>query len=192
MRSKIHVSVLFVFLLLAMIYFSPERSPAMILAVAIHEMGHIVAAKICGIEVGKFKLGILGAAIVPRRPLYSYKEEFILCIGGPLANFLSALLICRFHSAAVFTESLLLYSISLGALNLLPIKSFDGGRIFSAILSCLLSPKTAERVLNLTSFLLIFTLWSISVYLLLKISSSVSLFVFSVALFTKIFLPDTE
>jgi hypothetical protein len=48
-----------------------------------------------------------------------------------------------------------------------------------------------ESILNFTSFILIFTLWSVSVYLLLKISSSVSLFVFSVAVFTKIFLPDT-
>ena len=191
MKSNIHISVLFIFLLLALLYFSPERSPALLLAIGIHELGHILAAKLCGIKIGTFKLGILGAAIVPHRLLYSYKDECILCIGGPLANFLFAFLTYAFCDFSMFSESFCLYSVSLGVLNILPIKSFDGGRIFSSLLSCKLTPKLTETILNTTSFILIFTLWSISVYLLLKISSSVSLFVFSVSLFAKIFLPDT-
>lgn len=191
MRSKIHVSVLFVFLLLVTLYFSPQIAPAIILAVTVHELGHVIAARLCGISPDQFKLGFLGATIVVQRSLYSYMKECIMCIGGPLANFLSALIIYPFCDTSLLCRSFWLYSLSLGILNLLPIKSFDGGRIFSSLLLCKLSPKTVESILNFTSFILIFTLWSVSIYLLLKISSSVSLFVFSVAVFAKIFLPDS-
>ena len=132
-------------------------------------------SKFAGQEIKGKKLGIIGLG----------------AIGGPLANFLSALIIYPFCDASMLCRSFWLYSLSLGILNLLPIKSFDGGRIFSSLLLCKLSPKTVESILNFTSFILIFTLWSISIYLLLKISSSVSLFVFSVAVFAKIFLPDS-
>jgi hypothetical protein len=44
--------------------------------------------------------------------------------------------------------------------------------------------------MSIISFIFIFTLWCISVYLLLKISASLSMFIFSVSIFCKIFLPE--
>ena len=191
MRSKIHVSCLCVFLLIILLYFSPESFLPLVLAVTIHELGHILAAKLCGIDLGELKLGILGAAIIPQNTLFSYKKELILCIGGPAANIFSALAASPLKNSAPFFNQFWIYSISLAALNLMPIKTFDGGRIFSSLLLYKLPVKTAEKILNAISFIFIFTLWSISVYLLLKISSSISLFVFSLSIFSKIFISAT-
>ena len=114
----------------------------------------------------------------------------MLCLGGPLMNFLSVLVVTAFFDAPRF-EYFKECSIALGALNLLPISGFDGGRIFSALLSMILPPRAVEALSKVISFILIFTLWCFSVYLLIKISATLSLFMFSLSLFAKIFLPDT-
>ncbi len=188
MRSGIHVSCLCIFLFLILLYFSPDSFLPLILAVTLHELGHLLAARICGIAIGELKLNILGAAIIPANTLYSYKKELILCIGGPAANLLSALVTSPLKNSSPFLAQFWLYSISLAMLNLMPIKTFDGGRIFSSLLLCKLPLKAAEKILSFVSFAFIFTLWCISVYLLLKISSSISLFVFSISIFSKIFV----
>ena len=107
-----------------------------------------------------------------------------------MANFLSAFAVSIFFDTEPL-EYFKMSSFALGALNLLPISGFDGGRIFSAFLSMLFSPRTVQSVSKVISFILIFTLWCFSVYLLIKISASLSLFMFSLSLFAKIFLPDT-
>ena len=189
MRCKISVGVLSVIMLVTLSVASPHYFLPVVLVVALHESGHVLMARVCKIRLRELKLGIFGAALSPQSCLYSYKKEILLCLGGPLMNFLSVLVVTAFFDTPNF-EYFKECSIALGALNLLPISGFDGGRIFTALLSMRLSPRTVEAVSKIISFILIFTLWSFSVYLLIKISSSLSLFMFSLSLFAKIFLPE--
>ena len=85
-------------------------------------------------------------------------------------------------------QAFVMTSVALGIINLLPISGFDGGRMFSALAHSLFSCRTAERISSVLSFVIIFALWCFSVYLMFKISASVSLFVFSLSLFAKIFI----
>lgn len=180
-------------MLLALFLTRSYLSLAAILAAAIHELGHIIAARICKISLGELKLGIFGAALTPKTMLCSYKKEIALCLAGPLVNLLSAILLYPLLKSNNGFGSLFIgASLFLGILNLLPIHEFDGGRILFCILSSRLSLKSATRAIKITSFILIFSLWSLSVYLLLKLSSSVSLFIFSLSLFAKIFLSQRD
>ena len=180
-------------MLLALFLTRSYLSLAAILAAAIHELGHIIAARICKISLGELKLGIFGAALTPKTMLCSYKKEIALCLAGPLVNLLSAILLYPLLKSNNGFGSLFIgASLFLGILNLLPIHEFDGGRILFCILSSRLSLKSATRAIKTTSFILIFSLWSLSVYLLLKLSSSVSLFIFSLSLFAKIFLSQRD
>jgi membrane-associated protease RseP (regulator of RpoE activity) len=79
----------------------------------------------------------------------------------------------------------------LGILNLLPIREFDGGRILGALLCRVGSQRAAQKTVNALSFFCVFTLWSFSVYLLLRFAASLSLFVFSISLFFKLFIRET-
>ncbi|MBO7303202.1 MAG: site-2 protease family protein, partial [Clostridia bacterium] len=166
---------------------------AAISAALLHELGHLVSARLCSIPLRELKLGIFGAAIVTKDSLCSYKKEIILALAGPITNILTAVILLLFFDSE---NEILSYFISasffLGILNLLPVYEFDGGRvIFSAIALCF-SPKTALKVLKILSFIIIFSLWCLSVYLLLRLSASISLFVFSLALFAKIFLSQKD
>ena len=186
---KIKIGFFAVLLLLILAITSFEYFPALILSVAIHESGHIFMAKMRKIDLSELKLGIFGACISPTNSLFSYTDEILLCLGGPLFNFLSVLVhvyILKLSPSSLF----LLYSFSLGMLNMLPISGFDGGRIFMAILCRFFSSITASKISKFISFVFIFSLWSFSIYLLLKLSASLSAFVFSISMFVKIFIPD--
>lgn len=190
MRCKISVGILAVLMIITLSIASPHYFLPLLFSITLHELGHVLVARLAKIKLRELKLGIFGAALSPQSYLYSYKKEILLCLGGPLANFLSALAVSAFFDTEPF-EYFKMCSLALGLLNLLPISGFDGGRIFTSLLSMLLSPRTVQAISKLVSFVLIFALWSFSVYLLLKISASLSLFMFSLSLFSKIFLPDT-
>ena len=196
MKAKLKVKIGFFSLLLSLslMLTRPDYFPALFLAVFLHELGHIVGAKICHISLKELKLGIFGAGLCPSDTLISYKKEIILCSFGPLANFLSIMTVRLMDNPLLhnaFINNFLTSSLALGFLNLLPIESFDGGRIFLALLYMRLSPKLSELIMGAVSFIIIFTLWGLSVYLLLRLSSSLSLFVFSSYLFAKIFIKET-
>ena len=186
---KIKLSFSGAIMLLALFLTHSYLSLAALLAAALHELGHIIAARICKIPLGELKLGIFGAALTPKALLCSYKKEIALCLAGPLVNIISALAFFPLlNEDNGFGSLFISASLFLGILNLLPIYEFDGGRILFCILSSKLSVKTATTVIKTTSLILIFALWSLSIYLLLRLSSSVSLFIFSLSLFSKIFL----
>ena len=189
---RIRLSLSGALMIIALILTHSFISLAAILAAAIHELGHVIAARICKIPLKEMKLGIFGASISPCNSFLPYKKESFLAAAGPITNGICVLLGLFSPLKALqgndFFELFIFASAFLGILNLLPIKDFDGGRILYCVISYKLSPYTADTVLKTTSFILIFSLWILSVYLLLKLSATLSLFIFSVSLFAKLFI----
>ena len=187
---KIRIGFFALFMFFALLISNSYISLMSILAAACHEAGHIIAARLLGIGFYEMRLGIFGAQLRTGR-ICGYREELLLAAAGPLANFLSlpaAFFLLRFFpSATDYINLFILSSVALGIMNLLPVRSLDGGRIFICLFSSK-SPGTVEKVLSFLSFLSIFTLWCISLYLLLRFSTSLSLFIFSLSLFAKIFI----
>lgn len=189
---KIKLSFSGAIMILALFLTHSYVSIAALLAAALHELGHIIAAKLCNIPLGELKLGIFGAALTSKVMLCSYKKEILLCLAGPLINILLSLILMPLNNTNEFITFFINTSLFLGILNLLPIYEFDGGRILFCILSYKLTPQGSTTILRVISFILIFALWSLSIYLMLRLSSSVSLFIFSLSLFSKIFLSQRE
>ena len=190
---KLKIGFFAILLALALLLNPTLLSLSVFLAALLHELGHIGMAACCGIRLEECKIGIYGAGLMPDSGLYSYKKECLLCLAGPLTNLLCVgigMLLSALSDSA-FLQSFLFASGSLGILNLLPIWEFDGGRILHALLCCRLSPVTALRILRILSFGCVLLLWMLSVYLLLRFSSSLSLFVFSLSLFFRIFIPTS-
>ena len=189
---KIKIGFFAVMLTLSLILSHSLFSLAALLAALLHEIGHILVARLCKIRLVECKIGIYGAGLFPECNLFSYQKEILLCAAGPLANFLTAtvgMIIFNCYPSD-FLQWFIFSSFLLGVMNLLPIKDFDGGRILYSLLSVKVSIKAAEQTLRALSFCFIFLLWSFSVYLLLRASSSLSLFVFSISLFVRIFIPE--
>ena len=192
MRTKVRYYITLP-LLAALVLLSPRPAHTLLAlsAAALHELGHLLAALRLDIPISSLSFELLGARINVSGRLYSYKDEILLCLAGPAANAVCGIL--SFISIAFFGEHELLAffavaSFSLCILNLLPIRSFDGGRILSCALCRFAAPGRAEAVMDVLSFICCFLLWCISVYLLLRAGASFSLFIFSLSLFARLFI----
>jgi Zn-dependent protease len=107
-----------------------------VLLIAIHEYGHMFAAKRQNIPVtAPVFIPFLGAMIGIKEPPKDAATESIIAYGGPLFGFLAAAVV---HMAAYVFQSPLLFSLAftgyfLTLFNLIPASPLDGGRIAGAV-----------------------------------------------------------
>lgn len=189
MKFKVSMSPATIILLLCMVATTPfSQLSAYLCAAALHEFGHIAAAKALSIDLSQIKLDVLGARLSTTGRLHSYPSLVMLCLSGPLVNLICFVIAIPLGNISPWFTELCLASISLGVLNLIPIDGFDGGRILHGILCKILPLDTAERATRSLSFFCLLLLWMISVWLLLRTGSSLTLFVFSCYLFGMLFL----
>ncbi len=159
-----------------------------ILAAAIHEFGHLAAAMVLGIRLRSLEIGPLGATIRVCEGLISYKKEWLLCFSGPFFNLASAAVIALIIPDSEFSRLFCPISMIIALLNLLPLRGFDGGRMLGAAVGYIAGPRAAARTLSYLSLITVVCLWLFSVYLLIRFGASLSLFVFTVTVFYRIFI----
>ncbi len=172
----------------------------------LHELGHLAAAKLRGIEIKEMRIGITGARICTGADIGSYKDEFILCMAGPLVNAVIVALGviaayiydappdtladaaqrffmgCEpsFMGAAAF---FVLCAAVQGIVNLAPIRTLDGGRMLYCISAMLFSQRTAERIVGASSAVCAFILWTVALFLMLRIGEGLGIYAFCACLF---------
>ncbi len=186
---KIKIGFFAIALTFALILTHSFEALACFLSAFLHELGHIAAARISNVRFRELRLSPFGASLVPLADLGSFSNEIFICASGPAINLLCALIALSTPLRSfAFGKLFILSSLFLGILNLLPISSFDGGRILFCIIESLFSFKLAKSVLCVSSFVLIFSLWTLSLYFLMNATASLSLFVFSCSLFAKLFV----
>ncbi len=178
-----------VLLSLGMLLLGEGRELVLVTLVAalLHELGHVVAARLLNIPLRELRLSALGARLVLRKGLISYGEEWALCAAGPIFSLMGAAIAMLLRETLPSAELFATVSLFLGVLNLLPIRSFDGGRMADALLHRLLAERWADGILNASSFLWLFLLWASAVYLLLKAGEGISLLCFSMSLLCRFF-----
>ena len=120
----------------AMIWGWPYAAGVVVL-LFVHEMGHFIAARQCGLNVGAPTfIPFLGAWIELKDQPLDVRTEAYIAFAGPLVGTVGAV---AFYLWGRWTDNSLLLAISYAGLflnlfNLIPISPFDGGRI-TAILS---------------------------------------------------------
>ena len=158
---------------------------AMLAAATVHELGHIITALTLRLPLGGMRLDILGARISTAASV-SYFEEWMLCAGGPAFNLLTAACLLPIRQSSDWISLFIYSSLGLATLNLLPVDTFDGGRMLFCFLSSFTDGDAPRRVVRFFSFAVVLLMWLVSVYLLMRVGNSLSLFVFSACLFSKL------
>ena len=100
---------------------------AFLLFTLLHEMGHIVAARLCGLKTDKITLFCLGGfafAEIPSCP----KKYFLFVLGGPLVNLLLIPFTLLLPVECMIANLLLL-------INFIPVYSLDGGHLLRIVLN---------------------------------------------------------
>ena len=164
---------------------------ATLLAALVHEAGHLAAAYGMGIPLASIRLDPLGARIGIRNRLLTYGQEWLLAAMGPLFSLLASLVLAPLWQEHPFAQLFSGASLLLGTLNLLPVSSFDGGRMTEVVLGRFFGVRAAARIMQAMTFLILLLLWTLSVYFLLRIGGGLSLLCFSVSLFAR-FLENGE
>ena len=183
---KIRITPGAILLLGVMLFTGDTLFFATLIAAAVHECGHLLAAYALGVRLRLLELDIPGARLLPAGALPSYAAEGWLALAGPLASFLLGA--CIYPLNGVFFSALFASTLSLGFFNLLPVGDFDGGRVLSALLAPRLGQRGAEKVCLTASYISLFFLFSLSATLLLRYGENLSLAVLCASLFTRIFL----
>ncbi len=180
--KKLSVSVFSLIWIGVLIYTKAPFLLSMVSALALHELGHLIFACVLRLKIKKIRLVLTGAQMELEAPFISYKQEFYLAFGGPFFSLLGFLLF--------FPLPFSIISLSFGTFNLIPVKTLDGGRMLYCFTARFFGMERADRVLFLTTFLSLFSLWCLSVYLMMRYLSGLSLFVFSCLLFIRFFLRE--
>ena len=138
------------------------------LAALLHECGHIAAMLLCGVRVRGVKLRLFDVLIEADGPP-TLRADVWITLGGPAANFLFALILCPFSLKMGLPHFLL------GIFNLLPVMSLDGGHLFSLWLNRRFPLRVSDRILRVTTFILLLPLMTAGIYILLKSGYNYSL-----------------
>ena len=143
-------------LLLSVIYFfgGVTSLAALVIAVCVHELGHIAAIRLCGGKVHGLKVTLSGLCISCTGAATTAASVVCLC-GGPAAGFVLA------YTASYFgnlSQNLLLIktaglSLVLSVYNSLPALPLDGGRALQCVAESLGGAGFAQTLLELTGML---------------------------------------
>lgn len=178
------IGYLFVYVML----FPTVGTLMMFAAIAAHELGHIVPIILSGERVDSIALSPFGLSIRRSGRLCSYRFELIVYLFGPFANILAFLLFRGAYNPFLyaFAEQNLAFAL----LNLLPVKSLDGGRALETIVLMLGNERTAARIVNILSAAVLLVMWILSSVSLILYGEGLSLFFFSCWLIFALFLKD--
>lgn len=106
---------------------------ALLFAVLVHELGHIVTAKYYGIRPSRLRLLPFGAELSIDCTFLPSRERIIILLSGPFANIMAAILfgslLWLFPGQFITFEILIFANAIPAVINLLPIYPLDGGKI---------------------------------------------------------------
>ena len=161
-----------------------------LLAALCHESGHSLAARVMRIPLSAIRLDLLGARLDVSGRVLSYGEEWLLCAAGPAASLLCSLMAAPLWALTRHAITFSCASLLLGLLNLLPVRTFDGGRMLESFLLSFLGERITRGVMRACTFLFLFLMWATAVYLLLRAGDGLSLLCFSMSLLSRFFEGD--
>ncbi|MBE6616587.1 MAG: hypothetical protein E7627_01395 [Ruminococcaceae bacterium] len=152
----------------------------LLVALILHECGHILAASIMSIPVRSVNICAIGAAITFDFSRVGYAKEAIVHFSGPLFGIVSGI-----GAHLAFGESANYFagvSVVLTALNLLPIRGFDGGGLLRCLLSLFFLPDTVWRICRGMSVISVLILWSGILWIELRAGVNLGLLIFIIGI----------
>ncbi len=151
--------------------------------IILHELAHLLAAIAIGLKPSHIIFFPFGVNLKLKNSLvYSITDEIILYLSGPFINIILAFVCIITRQNSRLWELFYYNNISLFLFNILPILPMDGGTLLKKIFARVVGNRVSEKILKITSIILIAVLIIFELFLLIKNS-----FNFSV-LFAVIFL----
>lgn len=131
----------------------------------IHEFVHIILIKAFHSSISEVSLSIFGGNIKRKNNIFlsNYKEALI-SFSAPFVNLVIGFVTLYFGNRTSIWGAVNLF---LGAFNMLPFYSFDGGRALFYLLTIKLSERTVDTIITLLSVIITvaFSFWSVYIFI---------------------------
>ncbi len=147
--GKIHITPGFV-LLAATVYFLDTwiMFPTLLLSIAAHELGHILALRLCGVRIERIYVRCIGFRADYNGMWLGYKGELLAAAAGPAVTLVLAAASAAIGNIFSLEAAYFVAGVNLLILifNILPIRPLDGGQILNTAVTILSGTDKAERV----------------------------------------------
>ena len=165
---------------------TPAAAYGAVFAVTLHEAAHLIAGRAVGLSLCGVMLTPFGISFEMSAPR-SYVEQIFVSAAGPFVNLATcALVLSGIFPANAALRELFLFSLLLSALNLLPIRSLDGGAVLGGICALLFGAEISERVVDVTGAASLALIWMTGVYIFFYSAENAALFAFAAFMFASV------
>ncbi len=194
-QAKIKVSIFAIIVAGALFYADFSVYTLLVLvSAALHEAGHIVAMKICGAEIRSITILPFGALIDSDLNALSYRKEAIVALSGAAVNLICAIFGWVFFLLInnIYIAFFCICNLFLAGVNLLPVKTLDGGRALEALLYMRVPVYKVQNYIETASFISFAVLAAASFALLTATGCNLSLTVVFVYLFICVYVKGED
>lgn len=145
MRRKRKIAPLALVILLSVYYFCGAMLFfSLIIASAVHELGHIAAIYLCGGHLKDFSADPWGFSITGAG-IPAVKGDIFSLLAGPFAGLALSLCVC---ADIAFLKTLGMVSFLLSVYNLLPAWPLDGGRTMAIVTEHIFGHETSMKIIG--------------------------------------------
>ena len=147
--------------------------------ITVHELTHLVSAKILGLSVSHIIFYPFGLNMkLKNEILYSISDEIILYISGPLANAIMALIAVIIGSKWTWSEDFYYRNLVFFVINLMPMCPLDGGMILKKLLCHKFGFENGQRCMKFISAIFAAFLCGVGIKILIDAGFNSSLCIF--------------
>ena len=179
MRFRIDLKI-FIFLIIFYFTRQIEIYSILMLFALIHELGHLLAGLLVGMQPEKLELMPFGVAISFKIKPEEYNKKIkkgnqleikkiLVALAGPITNFIVIVIILNLNIELFKALTIIYTNFLIVIFNLLPIYPLDGGRILKGILHINIGKQKAEKYINTISKITVTILTIIASILILHV-----------------------
>jgi Peptidase family M50. len=190
---RLNISVFTVIAAAALLYadFSIYTVLALVSAL-IHEIGHYLAMRFLKTGIQEVSVYPFGIDIRINNTRLTYNEELAIALTGPAANVFAALfayllLVVHFSRPGLF---FFFANLAFGFINMLPIKTLDGGKALECLLCAKLPLERALKIIEFVSAVFFIILTFFSLFVLAVTHYNFSLLIICAYLFLSVYVNE--
>lgn len=163
--GKTYVNISFSFFALILLSCVWNDSGVFFVSIAVsffHELVHLFFIIIFGASVSEIRFSVAGGEIVRGNDALTSCREAIISLSAPLTNIFIGMAMLMIDNDNLWGE----VNLVVGAFNLLPYDTFDGGRGIRLLLQGRIDNKALDFIIAVSSFLICFSFLAINGVLL--------------------------
>lgn len=181
----IKIQIQFLFVALVTIFLLADRSGISIIALLaclIHEMGHLIMFCLVGYKPLSLSFEITGIRLTKPIAQLNYWKELLVELAGSFLNFTMFVLLANTTNQISLVSIFAVTHLIVGVFNLVPLKSFDGGKLLEITLLQFCSVITTEYICTAIDLFFVFMMLIGGVWSFLNNRQSFTLVVLTIYL----------